>query len=278
MTDLDLVQYVHLDKLYGHLPGLADCLPAIFGLTVEEYDASRRRFAEQAGQAAEDLLGDPVVRAQVHELPFRAGDHVLALGDSITDDLQSWVEIVRYMLAIERPADGITMINAGLSAHTSAMVLRRWPATLAAAQPDWVICAIGGNDVTRVGHGATKTQVSIGESLANLRELRRIARELSEPSWLWITPAPVVPERVAAFPGFRFGQSAWDNQDIAALAEGMRTTLSETVVDLVDAFGSDTRDDLLGPDGVHPTLAGQQVITRAVLRALTSPSHEPPHS
>ena len=39
MTDLDLVQYVHLDKLYGHLPGLADCLPAIFGLTVEEYDA-----------------------------------------------------------------------------------------------------------------------------------------------------------------------------------------------------------------------------------------------
>jgi acyl-CoA thioesterase-1 len=51
---------------------------------------------------------------------------VFGVGDSFTDDLQSWLEIVRHLLEERRPRDEIRIINAGLSAHTTAMELRRF--------------------------------------------------------------------------------------------------------------------------------------------------------
>jgi acyl-CoA thioesterase I len=62
----------------------------------------------------------------VDRLPFRAGEIVVGVGDSITDDLQSWLETVRLLLELRRPEGGIRVVNAGLSAHTTAMVLRRF--------------------------------------------------------------------------------------------------------------------------------------------------------
>lgn len=38
------LQQVHLEKLYGYLPGLIDALPEIFGVSAAEYAAIRCRF------------------------------------------------------------------------------------------------------------------------------------------------------------------------------------------------------------------------------------------
>jgi acyl-CoA thioesterase-1 len=70
------------------------------------------------------------------------------------------------------------------------MVLRRWPATLA-QRPDWIICLLGGNDITRVGPAPNKPQVILSESVANLAELRQIAAVRTDAAWVWITPALV---------------------------------------------------------------------------------------
>ena len=170
------------------------------------------------------------------------------------------------VLQIRRSEDRITVINAGLSAHTTAMVLRRWPATLA-ANPDLVICALGGNDVTRVGPDAAKPQVSLPESVANLRELRRISDALTRAAWVWMTPVPVSEERVASFDPFQVGLSTWRNADITALAARIRT-FEDPVVDLVSTFGAPADPHLQGPDGVHPSLNGQVAITVALLESL----------
>nr|WP_246304885.1 hypothetical protein [Nocardioides thalensis] len=138
--------------------------------------------------------------------------------------------------------------------------------------PEWVICALGGNDVARVGPGVPKTQVSLAESIANLRELRRVAGALTSASWVWMTPGPVHPERVREFPGFRFGQTSWDNADIVALADAMAETFDDPVVDLVSAFGVPAHESLQGPDGVHPSLAGQCAIVMALLHTLAGPT------
>ncbi|MFG1945462.1 SGNH/GDSL hydrolase family protein [Nonomuraea sp. NPDC048826] len=259
MNDMWL-RYTHLDKLYGHLPGLNEALPAIFGLTRTEYDEIIGRFDESARAAAEDLLADEAFAAALDGLPFRAGQTVLAVGDSNTDDLQSWAEILRHLLAPR----GVQVVNGGLSAHTTAMVLRRWPGTLTALRPDWVICGLGGNDVTRVGRDAAKTQVSLGESVANLRELRRLAPGTD---WVWLTPVPVVEERVAATPAFAYGQSTWRNDDVVALAKEV-STFPEPVVDLTAVFGVPADPELQGPDGVHVTMAGQVAIVKALVQLL----------
>ena len=74
---------------------------------------------------------------------------------------------------------------------------------------------------------------------------------------------------MAGFPAFRHGQSTWRNTDLLALAEAVGR-FDEPVVDLVAAFGVPPDDDLLGPDGVHPTLAGQTAIVTALVGHLTS--------
>ncbi len=246
------LRFTHLDKLYGYLPGLAEALPGIFGLDAAAYDAVLAEYAEQAKAAAEVLLHDTLTPAVVRDLPFAPGDRVLAVGDSVTDDLLSWAELLRHLLDAARPDDGITVVNAGLSAHTTAMVLRRWPSLLA-EPPDWVLCCLGGNDVTRIDGG--KPQVSAGESLANLGELRRIAG--TGVRWVWLTPVPVDEERAAAHPPFRFGRSSWSNADIVALADGVAelplahtggpTERPDPVIDLVARFGTPPPRGPAGP-------------------------------
>lgn len=259
------LQYVHLEKLYGYLPGLAESLPAIFGVSPEEYSAIRDGFDARTRSAAEQLLADGEFADRVARLPFPRDARILAVGDSITDDLQSWAEILRHALAIARPEDNLTVVNAGLSAHTSAMILRRWPSLLYPA-PSWIICGLGGNDVTRIAGG--KPQVTLTESIENLRELHRIAAERTEARWVWLTPVPVDEERAAAHPGFQYGASSWRNTDIVALADAVRA-FEDPVVDLVDVFGVPAHPDLQGPDGVHPSLTGQQRIVTAIVETLT---------
>ena len=260
------LQYVHLEKLYGYLPGLAESLPAIFGVTPEEYATIRDRFDALTRSAAEQLLADDEFADRVSRFPFRRGARILAVGDPLTDDLQSWAEILRHVLAIARPDDDLAVVNAGLSGHTTAMILRRWPSILHPA-PDWIICGLGGNDVTRTAGG--KPQVTLAESVANLRDLRRIAAERSAARWVWLTPVPVDEERAAANPGFRYGASSWRNPDITALAVAIRA-LDDPVVDLVDVFGVPARPELQGPDGVHPCLTGQERIVTALAETLAA--------
>jgi acyl-CoA thioesterase I len=267
------IQYTHLDKLYGYLPGMAQSMPAIFGLDPAAYAELVARFDTHAQQAAQRLLADDSFAAQVDALPFRPNESVLAVGDSVTDDLQSWAEILRHLLDLRRPDDGVRVVNGGLSAHTTAMVLRRWPAMLA-QRPDWVVCLLGGNDLTRVGPEPTKPQVSLAESVANLRELRRIAAAQTDASWVWMTPAPVREDRVTEFPAFRFGQSTWRNADVLALTDAIGT-FDEPVVDLAAAFGVPAAAELQGPDGVHPSLAGQTAIVTALVQRLTASSPGP---
>ena len=198
------LQYVHLEKLYRYLPGLAESLPAIFGVTPEEYATIRDRFDALTRSAAEQLLADDEFADRVSRFPFRRGARILAVGDPLTDDLQSWAEILRHVLAIARPDDDLAVVNAGLSGHTTAMILRRWPSILHPA-PDWIFCGLGGNDVTRIA--GSKPQVTLAESVANLRDLRRIAAERSAARWVWLTPVPVPSARPAdparARPGCR---------------------------------------------------------------------------
>lgn len=263
-----MLQHTHLEKLYGYLPGMAEAIPAIHGIDRARYVELTEGFDAQARTAAEELLADGAFAALVDELPFQQGQTVFAAGDSITDDLQSWVEILRHLLELRRPGDGIRVVNGGLSAHTTTMVLRRWPATLA-QKPDWILCCLGGNDVTRVGPEPTRPQVGLAESVANLKDMRRIAAVRTDASWLWLTPVPVHEERVASYGPFRFGESTWRNTDIEALAAEIRT-FDDPVVDLTEVFGVPAAADLQGADGVHISLAGQQAVVAAVVRRLTA--------
>jgi acyl-CoA thioesterase-1 len=228
----NLVQYTHLEKLYGYLPGMDESLMArLFGLGLEEYRKVKGRFDANARDAARELLEEPGFAERVDRLPFGVGETVVGIGDSITDDLQSWLEIVRHLLEERRPQDGISLVNGGLSAHTTAMVLRRFVPNVVALKPDWIICLLGGNDATRIGPEPNKPQVSLEETAKNLEAMRRIAREQTEAEWVWFTPPTYDEERAASYPPFKMGQSAFRNAAILAIGDLIRGQ-KDTVVDV----------------------------------------------
>lgn len=266
---LNLLQYKHLEKLYGYFPGMKGAtIAALYGLDEASYKEARAEFDNNAKKAAQELLADAAFAEQVRRLPFRAGETILAIGDSMTDDLQSWLEIVRHLLSETRARDEIQVINGGLSAHTSAMILRRLVPTLA-QKPDWIFCLLGGNDVTRIGSEKNKPQVSLEETQQNLLTMRRLATEMTEATWVWLTPPPFDEKRANTFPPFKMGGSVWRNTDVLAIGDFMRGQ-AEIVVDLQNIFGVPVKAKLQGPDGVHPSLEGQKTIARAVVECLAA--------
>src|SRR5215212_1939298 len=117
----ELIQFTHLEKTYGYLPGMGDAtLATLFGVDEAMYQETKHRFDEKACQAARDLLEADGFASRVDRLPFRSGDVVLGIGDSFTDDLQSWLEILRHLLELRRPQDEIRVLNQGVSAQTTA--------------------------------------------------------------------------------------------------------------------------------------------------------------
>ena len=265
-----VLRWVHPEKDYFFLPGFAgDTLRAgVHGLDVETYQAIRASFDDAARGAAEALLADDTFGEQVDQLPFAPGALVIAIGDSRTDDLQSWFEILRHLLDLRRPRERIQLVNAAVSAHTTTQAFG--PVNRAVAQhPDWIICYHGGNDVTRFGSGAAKTQVSSEETEKNLAELRRLASAAAGLRWVWMTQTPIDEQRMEGTPEFRFGQVAWRNADIEKV-NTLFAQLSDPVVNLYAAFGDPVSSPLLGPDGVHPSLAGHALIARTVVERLTA--------
>jgi hypothetical protein len=78
-------------------------------------------FDAQARQAALGLLTDAEFAEKVAGLPFTSGQTVV--GDSITDDLQGWLEILRHLLDIR--GDAPRIVNQGVHERHGAAQARR---------------------------------------------------------------------------------------------------------------------------------------------------------
>jgi len=263
-----MIQSQHPEKLLAFARRLDDkVMAAIYGIDVDTYLNIKSQLAEQAKVAAEQLLESPDFAARVDRLPFRPGDTVMGVGESTTDDLISWFEILRRLFELQRPYDGISFVNEGISGNTSTEVLGRFN-RIAAQQPDWILCMIGANDTMRTGPDSAKTQVSLRETAENLREIRRIASIRTKSNWIWLTPPTFDEERVAAFKYFQMGQLSWRNEDILAIGDLIRG-MSDPIVDTQAGFGYPAQTHYIGADGVHPTIEGHKAIVRGLVERLT---------
>lgn len=263
-----LVQSQHPEKVLTYARHLDEkVLAAIYGVDVDIYLLVRSQLKQQVKEAAEQLLQFPDFAARVDRLPFKAGETVVGLGESTTDDLLSWFEILRYLLEQKRPHDGIRLINEGISGNTTTQVLGRLSG-IVTRHTDWIFCMIGANDTMRVGEDSAKTLVSLEETAKNLHEIRRIAAVRSKAKWVWITPSTFDEERIDAFTHFKAGQLSWRNEDILAVGSLIRD-MSDPVVDTQAGLGLPAQAKYMGIDGLHPSIEGYKAIARWVVESLT---------
>jgi lysophospholipase L1-like esterase len=264
-----LIQFAHPDKMLKWSTTVDErVLATIYGVDVTDYRASRARFASRVREAALDLLKDDPFARRVDKLPFAPKSVVVGLGDSITDDHQSWLEILTDLLLLRRPEEGITVINAGISGDTTSQMITRF-LEVVNAKPDWIIAMPGTNDARLHGEKPTKTLVSIEETKKNIAMLRNYAATQTKARWVWMTPATVIEEKIPKHWLLGEGQMMWRNKDLAAIAAVIRRQ-PEPVVDLQKVFGNPANPKLLMDDGLHPSITGQKEIVRALVTKLIS--------
>jgi len=262
-----VLQFEHLEKRLEGMPGATDELIArLFGLDIEAYRSIRGRYASRARRAAYDLTEEPAFAARVDRLPFEAGDVVAGLGDSITDDDQSWLEILRCLLELRRAEDRIRVVNAGVSGDTTAQMIARF-LDVVVEGPDWIICMAGTNDARLHGRSPSKVLVSVEETAKNLDMLRHMAATQTQARWVWMTPTPVIEAQIAGHWMLSGFELSWRNADLLAVRNAV-CQCPETVVDLWDVFGHPPDPRFLLPDGLHPSLEGQVAIVRTVVAQL----------
>lgn len=264
------IQFIHPEKSLTAFPGATpENVSRLYGLTVEQYEQRVQRYVERTEQAAEELLADPNLVARVDELPFPPRSVVLGLGDSITDDRQSWFEILRHMLQLRRPDDQIQLVNAGISGETTSQMIAR-TAAVREVQPDWVFCFAGTNDArTHLRDVSPTPMASLGETERNLTALREGICAERETQWVWVTPASVLKDRIHKHFQLGAAQLTWSNTHLKAIADIVRRQ-PEPVVDLQEALGMPPEPHLMLEDGVHPSLEGQKAIVTAVIKTLVS--------
>ncbi len=266
-----VLQFQHKEKLLAQIPGVNDAnIAALWGIDAATYRGVRDRFARRAADAARELLADPAFAVQVDRLPFAQGATVAGLGDSITDDDQSWLEILRCLLDQRRPEDEITVLNEGVSGDTTSQMISRF-LDVALDEPDWILCFAGTNDARLHGQFPIKTLVSVEETAKNLEMLRHFGLTQCSARWLWMTPATVVEEQIANDWFLSAFELGWHNEDLAAIAAVVAEIAgrhSDPVVDLQAVFGLPPDPGLLLPDGLHPSLVGQKAIVTALVNTL----------
>jgi len=263
-----LIQFLHPAKMLPWASGLdANALAPLYGVDVHTYRAIRERFANRVRQTAQELLADASFAQRVDMLPFARGSVVVGLGDSITDDYQSWLEILSDILLLRRPQDAIQVVNAGVSGDTTAQMITRF-LDVVNLKPDWIIAMPGTNDARLHGQSPAKCVVSIEETEKNLAMLRDYAAAQTNARWVWITPATVIPEKMRTHWWLGAAQIMWRNEDSADVAEVIRRQPGISV-DLQRVFGRPADPTLLMDDGLHPSLAGQTAIVKALVERLT---------
>lgn len=205
--------------------------------------------------------------------PFRDGETVVFLGDSITHQNRFPRFIEDYYLTRLNERT-INFINAGVGGDTASGCMSRFEEDVAAKHPDAVCIMFGMND-----SGACDTNV-IKRYATNIRLLaQRIDRECPASRIVWMTPSifdetAVITNR----PPMREVDKVRNSVRLAAMAEEVRKLAAERGELCVDFHKAMTAENarrqkvdkyytLVGPDRVHPQDEGSYFMRDVFLRA-----------
>jgi lysophospholipase L1-like esterase len=253
MHKFNLHKWLRLDMRDDDLPAIA----RIYGVPrgrlarIERgYRQNVERLAASLPRRAEPPLDKPV--------------RILALGDSITSDRESWARILeRYWR--EDPKRRI--LDSAVSGDTTASLLERYHSTVGNQDYDWVVLFIGTNDCRQLDDPAQISMISLEEYRRNLDYLTGWFLQKNKRIVL-VTLPPVDNSRLRAY--FPDDNSCYDPARLEA-SNRYLWELAErkgfAVADLAAAIQAQGLE-VLGEDGLHLNGTGQTTLCRLLLELL----------
>ncbi len=203
---------------------------------------------------------------------------VVALGDSTTNcvdksgvaEQTAWRALVARELP-GRTGEAVEVINAGVNADVTALVLGRLNSDVLQRHPDWVIVMLGTNDAGyfRPPDGVADTpRVSLDDFFANMREI--VSRVLDAGAALVLcTSVPMSGHYgLADLPQYVANGLNYLVEQYAAAVRQLAEELALPLADIYAAFQSHPQRDDMIPDGIHPNPDGQRLIADTILPVL----------
>jgi len=261
--ELDFMHKFNLHKLLGLLIEDDDlaAIARIYGVGLDELEAIDRRFRDNVAGLA---------RALAAELPFQPADvplTVLALGDSITSDRESYAKILGEYWRQGGGGPVRRMLDCGISGDTGCDVVDRFYSTVLNQEFDWAIVFLGTNDCRQLDDPARISNISLDEYRRDLRyfaeRLLKAGKEV-----VHVTLPPVDNGKLRQF--FPDGNWVYDPVRLESANAAIRELARENgcpVADLAEAVVG-RENDVLEEDGLHLNAEGQMTLCRLLLDIL----------
>jgi formylglycine-generating enzyme required for sulfatase activity len=259
---------------------------ALLDMRPEEYRATKEEKRFNAYNIARNLSEDPELRRRVEALTLPPGASLVGIGDGIADDHQSFLDILRHLVALLRPDEDLRVVNAGMIDETTTDLVTGFAhllaarAASAAGSPLLVLCHAGLGDARRFADprlaaaaGLDRPRVSPDETKANLRALRALGQALpgGPALWVWMTQTNVNEDDAAEVqPGVKMRLLNADVDAVAAVIRAVAAEHGDQVIDLeaVRAARPANAPAWLGARGQHLTLPAHHSLIPAVLEAI----------
>jgi lysophospholipase L1-like esterase len=264
-----LLPFLNLQKKFPLLPGAKTLKgqATLIGIDESVLSEARQHLVQIVKTAALDLLKQEDIIEQIEKLPFKDGETVLVIGDSLTDDMQGWFEILRHVVELSSTSRDLRFINAAIYGSTSIDALRNSYRALSIAKPTWVIIALGSIDAQRLHSATDRTLVSMAEFWENLNSLEQIIAEFTPNPVIWITPPPAITELMQDMPLF---EGTLDESDLASYREIITGKPGFIVDPSGKRMGMPPQAWNYLADGFHPSVIGHIETVKEFLMVMSS--------
>jgi lysophospholipase L1-like esterase len=256
------LEFMHKYNLHKWL-GLAiededlGAIARIYGVKVTRLARIERGFRESIARLAASL---PKREAK----PLASPLTILALGDSISSDRESWVKILnRYW----REDPNRRVLDCAISGDTTCNLLNRFYSTVLNQEFAWVVLFIGTNDCRQLNDPAHISAISLEEYRRNVEYLTERFVERGKRIVL-VTLPPADNARLRAF--FPEANSCYDPARLEATNRYLRELAARkgfAVADLAAAIQAQ-HQDVLEEDGLHLNGTAQTILCRLLLELL----------
>ncbi|UCF96686.1 MAG: SGNH/GDSL hydrolase family protein [Spirochaetaceae bacterium] len=257
---LEFVHKFNLYKLSGLLIKDDDLssIARVYGVSLEELTRVEGGFQRHIDKLAGELSAaiPPPTRS-----PADPEVSILAIGDSITSDRESYLKILnRYW----QKDPSRKMLDSAVSGNTTSDLIKRFHSTVLNQEFQWAVLFIGTNDSLQLNDEIGISVLSLEEYKRNIRFITNTLLDRGK-KLIQITIPPVDNARLQGF--FTDGRFLYTEEHIARVNDFIREWAKKQgypVADLAAAI-AEQDEDMLEPDGLHLNGRAQRLICELLL-------------
>ncbi len=211
------------------------------------------------------------------ELQLKAGDQIVAIGDSITQGANNrehtgYLDDIDAVLAQQYPKLKLPkVINVGISGQKAEDLVVRFQKDVVAKKPQWVTISIGINDVWHRLKDPADPKV-LAKYTENVGKMVDMAQGAGAKVIL-LSPT-VIQEDAAAEGNKRLAAYIEAEKTIAAEKKCQFVNLHQMFLDALAKKPADVKGNWLTGDGVHMKPMGDALMALGALRALGVPDEK----